>query len=282
MGSCKTERVRLHVKTCFILANRKKASIAPVNFGTPWAQGALMPENSVSLQDEAGVSMPVQTKISAYWPDGSVKWLLHTAILDTRKEYYMQKGEAAKAKEYISAIQAKDDSVTIKSGRIFCKIQKGKSLISSMTRRNTEQQPVSAQLTALIENRGGDNEFEINSIMKLTGITEKITLEESGPLRAVVKIEGKHEYIKRKAQIFPFIVRLYFYAGSDEIKMVHTFIFDADENKDYLKGLAFSFTCMLTVNCGNRHVGSLGCRDVYEAVQRCTPTGGFIRYMKNS
>jgi hypothetical protein len=114
----------------------------------------------------------------------------------------------------------------------------------------------------------GNNAPCAHGVPKLTGVTEKITLEESGPLRAVVKIEGKHEYIKRKARVFPFVIRLYFHAGSDEIKMVHTFIFDADENKDYLKGLAVQFFMHADGELWNRHVGFTGDTGMfYEAVQ---------------
>ena len=46
----------------------------------------------------------------------------------------------------------------------------------------------------------------------------------SGPVRAVVRIDGKHRSGNR--DWLPFSVRLYFYAGGDSFRMVHTFIFD--------------------------------------------------------
>ena len=35
----------------------------------------------------------------------------------------------------------------------------------------------------------------------------------------------------------PFVIRLYLGAGSREMKIVHTFLFDGNEEKDYLKGM---------------------------------------------
>ena len=42
---------------------------------------------------------------------------------------------------------------------------------------------------------------------------EKISVEQSGPVRAVVKIEGRHRGQRSARQWLPFVVRLYFYAG---------------------------------------------------------------------
>ena len=36
-----------------------------------------------------------------------------------------------------------------------------------------------------------------------------------------------------------FVVRLYFYAGSEQIKIVHSFVYDGDQNKDFIRALAF-------------------------------------------
>ncbi|AIQ57018.1 hypothetical protein [Paenibacillus borealis] len=248
----------------------RQAEQAPVSFGTPWSQGALLPGEAVSLQDEAGTGVPVQTRINAYWPDGSVKWLLHSGVLDTRQAYCVSKGESAEptAAATISASQSPDGSVTVESGLLSCRIEKGSLLISSLRRKQTDHKPVSAQLTALIENRDEQEGIETISIHKLNGVTEKITLEEAGPLRAVVKLEGIHEYMNREVSRFPFVIRLYFYAGSDEVRMVHSFAFDADENTDYLKGLAVQFNMEATGELWNRHVGFTGDTGMfYEAVQ---------------
>lgn len=248
----------------------RKATQTAVSFGTPWSQGALLPGEAVLLQDEAGTGVPVQTRINAYWPDGSVKWLLHSGVLDTRQTYSVSKGENARpaATATLSASQSPDGSVTVESSLLSCRVAPGSTLISSILRKQTSHKPVSAQLTALIENRDEQEGIETISIHKLNGVTEKITLEEAGPLRAVVKLEGRHRYTNREISRFPFVIRLYFYAGSDEIRMVHSFAFDADEHTDYLKGLAVHFQMEAEGELWNRHVGFAGDTGMfYEAVQ---------------
>ena len=246
----------------------RQAAGAPVSFGTPWSQGVLLPGEEVSLQNEAGVGIPVQTRINAYWPDGSVKWLLHSGVLDTRTAYTMEKGLGIVPEAQITASQAPDGSVTIETDLLSCRVQKGDLLISSLQRKHTNHKPVSAQLTALIENRDEQEGVDNISIHKLNGVTDKITLEEAGPLRAIIKLEGSHLYMNRAVSRFPFVIRLYLYAGSDEIRMVHSFVFNADENTDYLKGLAVHFNMEATGELWNRHVGFTGDTGMfYEAVQ---------------
>ncbi len=249
------------------LAPRKAAS-TPVSFGTPWARGTLWPADPISMQDDSGRNYPVQTKVNAYWPDGSVKWLLHSGVLDADRSYRLSKGKQEEPPSGIVASQDRDGSVSIESDLLSCRIQKGDRLITSLQRKRVAQKPLSAQLLAYIENREEQEETESISIHKLIGCTEKITLEETGPLRAVIKLEGYHNYVSRGGGMFPFVIRLYVYANSDEIRMTHTFIYNADENKDFLKGLAVEFDMHASGELWNRHIGFTGDSGMfYEAAQ---------------
>lgn len=250
----------------------RQATRTAVDFGSPWAKGSLQPNevDNVILSDDSGNLIPAQTKINAYWPDGSVKWLLHSSVLATSNNYAVVKTKTRPNLEIPTAILAtyKNDVIELESEHLSCKIEPGNKLISSLLYKNTGQKPVSAQLTALIENRSQSEDMENITIHKLVGKNNKITLEESGPLRTVIKIEGVHEYLTKDKQLFPFIVRLYFYADSHQIRLVHSFAFDADENKDFLKGLAVEFELNATGDLWNRHIGFVGDTGMfYEAVQ---------------
>ena len=49
-----------------------------IRWGVPWPQGACDRDQSFALDGE----IPVQTWPTAFWPDGSVKWTGHAAVLD--------------------------------------------------------------------------------------------------------------------------------------------------------------------------------------------------------
>ena len=75
---------------------------------------------------------------------------------------------------------------------------------------------------------------------------EKVEVERAGTVRAVVKIEG--------VCLFPFTVRLYFYAGSEQVRMVHTFIYNGDQNRDFIRSLGVRFEVPMREQAYNRHV----------------------------
>src|SRR6185369_880860 len=89
-----------------------------------------------------------------------------------------------------------------------------------------------------------------------TGRTQKVTVEQSGPVRAVVRVEGKHvdDGPPRGRAWLPFTLRLYFYAGADAVRLVHTFIFDGDEQKDFIAGLGVRFSVPMRDRPQDRHV----------------------------
>lgn len=82
----------------------------------------------------------------------------------------------------------------------------------------------------------------------------KVTMEQSGPVRAVVKIEGVHKSYKTGREWLPFQVRLYFYAGRKTIRMVHTITYDGSQYKDFIRGLAIHFKVPMREQVQNRHV----------------------------
>ena len=48
-------------------------------FGCMWKKGECQPETTYVCRTAEGSEVPMQTRITAYWPDGSVKWTAHTA-----------------------------------------------------------------------------------------------------------------------------------------------------------------------------------------------------------
>ena len=83
---------------------------------------------------------------------------------------------------------------------------------------------------------------------------EHVTVEQTGPVRAVVKIDGRHRGGQGGREWLPFSVRLYFYAGQEAIRVVHTITFDGDQQKDFIRGLGVTFAVPLREASWNRHV----------------------------
>ena len=85
-----------------------------------------------------------------------------------------------------------------------------------------------------------------------TQITET-ELEEEGDLQTVIRFTGHHISETGEAKI-PFIIRMKIGYDSRKLDFVHTFFYDGDEEKDFLKGLGIQFQTPLDGRIYNRHV----------------------------
>jgi hypothetical protein len=56
----------------------------------------------------------------------------------------------------------------------------------------------------------------------------------------------------------PFVVRLYFYSGQEQVRMIHSIVFDGDQEKDFIKSLGVAFAVPMREQIHNRHVQFTG------------------------
>ncbi len=72
------------------LQGRSKAGYT--TWGCTWERGNLSKDSQYLLEDGAGNKIPMQSRITAWWPDGSVKWTAHTADAALMGEHAKVKG----------------------------------------------------------------------------------------------------------------------------------------------------------------------------------------------
>ena len=226
-----------------------------VGWGVPWPQGAVKPNQPFSLLSADGQQVPVQTWTLACWPDGSVKWTGHaiSAGPDIQGPLKLSPGDSSAAKATVRAVQ-NANGIEIDTGAIQCRIpSSGSTFIESMKIAGREVAR-NARLVALLEDRSDYATAGVLREEKFASQIEKVTLEQSGPIRAVVKIEGVHRAEKSDRSWLPFTLRLYFYAGQEAVRLVHSFVFDGDDEKDFIRGLGLVFSVPMREQVHNRHV----------------------------
>ena len=89
--------------------------------------------------------------------------------------------------------------------------------------------------------------------------SKKAVIEQQGKIRTTIKLEGVQQG-KDGREWLPFTLRMYFYAGNEQIKMVHSFIYDGDQNKDFIRSLGVRFQVPMREDLYNRHV-AFACAD---------------------
>ena len=71
----------------------------------------------------------------------------------------------------------------------------------------------------------------------------------------------RQTFATARAHWLPFTLRLYFYAGSDALRVLHTIVFDGDESQDFIRGIGLRFSAPLTDALHDRHVRFAGEQD---------------------
>jgi hypothetical protein len=230
-----------------------------VSFGAPWPKGALAKSDSLSLTTSDGKSVPVQTWPLAYWPDGSIKWTGHAICASPQLSgpLTLSPGSPSTPPAAIRVIQ-NAASIEIDTGVIQCRIPKDGSAFIESLKIGDREVARSGHLVALNEDRSDYTAAGVIREERFASRIKAVTLEQPGPVRAVIKIEGVHKAAKQNREWLPFTLRLYFFAGLDSMRLVHSFIFDGDQDKDFIRGLGVRFAVPMREQFHNRHVRLAG------------------------
>ena len=237
-----------------------------VSFGVPFRRGEMPARQAFSLATAAGRALPAQAWPLAYWPDGSLKWEGFATVAgpgDTGGFVVKPAATAAAAPAAGATVRvtSSDTTYEIDTGAMQVRIPKwGATLIDSISREGREVAG-KARLVCVLQSGPDGGEADAPPREEYTTHVDQVTVEQAGPVRAVVKLEGRHRGLKSDREWLPFVVRFYFYAGQASIRMVHTFIYDGDQKKDFIRGLGVVFDVPMREEIQNRHVRFSGEND---------------------
>ena len=227
-------------------------------WGQPWAQGILNAKQALRLTSQAGKNIPMQSWPTAYWPDGSIKWTAHAvpANVNLGEQFKVEKGQPSTAKKSVIVIDT-DEQITVDTGVINCTLLKTGQHIIERLSRNGKTIAKNARLVGLRQDRAESEPENPANIEQFKSKLKKLTIEQKGPIKAVIKIEGTHQTSSQREWL-PFTLRLTFYADDSNIKISHTFIYDGDDQTDFIKGLGLRFNVVQNDELYNRHVRIVG------------------------
>jgi hypothetical protein len=231
-----------------------------VSFGVPWPRGQVQ-RDAVFALETGGENLPVQTWPLAYWPDGSLKWSGFATVVPAGLSSPLHLATGAAAPAPGGALQVTDDgkSVVVNTGALVCTIPAagGENLVDSL-RIGDREIARAGQLVCILQEGPSTENTDAPPREKFLSRVKKVTVEQSGPVRAVVKFEGFHRGEKSHREWLPFTVRLYFYRGETAVRLVHTIVFDGDQKKDFVRGLGVQFAVPLRNEPKSRYVRFAG------------------------
>ncbi len=218
------------------------------SFGIPMKRGILRNRNEKFKLKNNSSDIPLQTWPMAFWPDGSVKWLGVAAPPhnEVANSYVIIPTSAPisnplKLNEGADSISILDDNIE------YTIAKRGEALVKSV-KINGRETLKNLRLLATSSESPTKGTVPEQYQSNITSVA----IEKSGPILAVVKMEGKHKGQSR--EWLPFCVRLYFYKGANNIRIVHSFIFDGDGKKDHISAIGICAEVPMDDEFYNRHI----------------------------
>jgi hypothetical protein len=254
-GENQAEAIQMGVELHWL--DGKPAMFNGTTCGVPWPCGAMQRETAFAIEDERGTKLPVQTWPLAYWPDGTLKWTAHAISPQNQPSSPIRLVTAkTTASGQVISVHETPQAIEVNTGTMKCCMARTGGHIVSSVELDGRVLAKDAELVCLKQDSPDIPEEGAVKSERFTGSIEKVTVEQSGPIRAVVKVEGRHKDGER--QWLPFTVRFYFYAGSSAIRVMHTFVYDGNENTDFIRGLGLRFTVPMRDEMYDRHVRFTG------------------------
>jgi YetA-like protein len=210
----------------------------------------------LALADAGGTPVPAQFWPLATWPDGSLKWVgAAIGATDTPAAGYTVRTGAAVPGGGL-AVAADEDAVTVDTGALTCVVPRSGPVLVRSIARGDEVVARDGRLVSLLQHDLPEDGSAART--PYASEVETVTVEQDGPLRGVVRIEGVHRAGDGSRRRLPFVVRLVFAAGGRSVRMVHTFVWDGDADRDFLAGLGVRFAVPLRAALHDRHVRIAG------------------------
>ena len=233
-----------------------------------WKKGEIPSENIKKAEyiclNEKGERVSLQSRVTAYWPDGSVKWTGHSADseklgkeIEVKLSFDPKEAsdaillhdeyELKESKEgFVLKGRAFEVCVKKDSNELFESVKSGERVVFAHAKPVLKlEEPVVAEHES------------VRKVRDYEGRIESVTIEETGSILTVVKYEGVHvckASDKKEDLKIPFILRMFVGTAAGEIRFQHTFLYDGDENKDFLKGIGIVFESPISGPLYNRHV----------------------------
>ena len=245
--------------TLHLMENRK--AYGYTTWGCMWEKGAVSKDASFNVyaKDSTNNKMvPSQSRITAYWPDGSVKWTAHTADSKNGETFEVipvnEDVSSKKDMEPSLFVKEEEDAYIVDAGCVHAVVPKNKNVILRDVTVDGCVQVTDADLVLQLEERSVKDGVLIQKTVPYTGEIESVSIEEQGPVRVTFCLRGTHVSHANDRRVLPFVIRETIYLNSPKIDFEHTFLFDGDEKKDFLKGLGVRFHRPMKGEMYNRHI----------------------------
>jgi hypothetical protein len=226
-----------------------------------WEKGRCSRDQGYALYRDDGKKAVMESRVTAFWPDGSVKWTAHTAEAGELTERIWVEPEVGTGDGTEAEAAVLNGEFALDLGRVRLEGETGGEFLFRSLKFDGREVLRDAAPVLILEEPVTMEGCRGRLEREYRARVESAQAVQSGPVTAVLRFEGTHVGQKGDSG-FPFIIYMTVEKKSGKLRFVHTFFYDGDEDKDFLKGLGICFGVPMTGPFYNRHVkveGDRGC-----------------------
>ena len=129
-----------------------------VNWGVPWKRGELLEVEKLALCNGTGRSVPMSSWVTARWPDKSIKWTAHGAVLNGKETYSITAAAAPPVSEGGIAVSEDEKGISISTSRLSCRIPKSGTLFIEDLKKTGKKRGMNGTVNCKVQYTGTEGE----------------------------------------------------------------------------------------------------------------------------
>jgi hypothetical protein len=219
-------------------------------WGVPWPRGSLARGTRLALETTDGAAVPVQSWPLAYWPDGSLKWTGHAIGAGGEAAGYRLAPGTPKTPQNPVTVRRAGSDLVLSNGTVEVRLATRGDVLIREIRRGGRVTATDGRLVLDLQDRPDDEQgTPVRHAYRAT--IENAAVERSGPVRAIVRLDGACRRGNRR--ILPWTLRVSLTEG-EAIRLTHSFTWDADPARDFVRGLGLRLDVPMTDETYDRHI----------------------------
>ena len=198
----------------------------PTTSGVPMSKGLCTDVNTLRVQTPGGTDVPAQFRVLSRWNDNSIRWVLVDFVANTSTggSYRLNDGGTGSTTGTSLSVTNGASAISVSTGVLSFTLSKTAFRLfeSIMIDRDgsggvNDECLNTASLKGVVVTDGATENL-MNQI-----VPDSIAVEEQGPLRVCVRVEGRHRATPAGADKLRFIVRIHAWNNLPHIKVIYSF-----------------------------------------------------------